>query len=344
MPPVMSGKNGILDQRLELVERELGFKPHLMVHYDPRMALEESVVVWDQMRNGTSFEFQQLRDAVSNYDMRGLDFLLKGIDDAIQEHDELRCQELLADLSEDYSDRAECHYSYARVARAFGKLNEAEVHLQKAIEVDAIFKPAFSELLGILAAGKRFADAVQVCQRRLIQLGDAGISEARPEVQHRLGELAMAAELFDVAVAAYHELCKAAIQDGGSLVDEFNYAESRRRAKTRVPHEDWKRIIELREKSIEGGAGSLDWRLNRLQAMHIPYAMLGQIEEASSLLVQVADLVRAISPRERLFSVAKYQYQSVAEFTRWNDEMLKAIESRRLWDGSVLPTSRYTIP
>jgi hypothetical protein len=78
-----------------------------------------------------------------------------------------------------------------------------------------------------------------------------------------------------------------------------------------------------------------------MQAMHIPYALAGDVEKARHLLQQVNDLASAVSPRERIFSVVTYTQISADQLLQQNQEMLDAINDGTLWDGSPIAAAQH---
>ncbi|HEX7570689.1 MAG TPA: hypothetical protein VF492_09305, partial [Verrucomicrobiae bacterium] len=101
-----------------------------------------------------------------------------------------------------------------------------------------------------------------------------------------------------------------------------------------------KEIVALYERgAATEGVGSAVIRLNYMQAMHIPYALLGDIDRARQLLQQVQDLATAVSPRERIFSVVTYTEIPADELLHQTREMLEALSSGKLWDGTSLPVA-----
>ena len=165
VPPGPREKAGLLQKRLELAEKELGTQPHCQIHYDARVSLKEQIVIWEDIdaefselrrRNTTlaarrgfgsrlTHEYTLLQEKITEYDVRGLDFLIKEAGRAIEELDEERATEAVEALMREYPDRAECYYQVAQVSRAFGRINDVEGALRKAIEVDPFFSSAYGE-------------------------------------------------------------------------------------------------------------------------------------------------------------------------------------------------------
>jgi len=342
VPPMPKERTGLLQERLDLAEKELGVKPHCQIHYDGRVPLKEQILVWDDIGGRLAWEYNTLKDKITDYDVRGLDFLIKESKRAVEELDEERAIAARSDLERDYNDRAESFYQIANAARAFGSLDDVESNLRKSIELDAYFSSAFDDLLSFLKVKKRLKDAIVLCRQRLAVLGDSVTAEETRDTLFRLGEISMAAEEYSIAVDAYEKLCRKtpsqeSDDDAGLLVNTFNYVESRRRAGIEVPKAELKQLISIYERgAATDGAGSVVLRLNHMQAMHIPFALTGDVKKAGHLLQQVRELVSAVSPRERIFSVVSYTEISANQLLLQNQKMLEAIDDGKLWDGTIL--------
>ena len=347
VPPMPKERTGLLQERLDLAEKELGVKPHCQIHYDPRVSLKEQIIVWDESAGRLAWEYNILKDKITDYDVRGLDFLIKESKRAIDEMDEERANTARCDLERDYSERAESFYQISNTARAFGRLDEVELNLRKAIGLDAYFSPAFDDLIAFLKVKKRLDDAIALCRERLEVLGD---DVKRVEIRDtllRLGEVAMAAGQYSTAAETYEKLSRnTGNGDNGDnegdsirLARSFNHAESRRRAGIKVPKADLKQIIAIYERgAATEGSGSVVVRLNHMQSMHIPFALVGDVEKAGQLLQQVRELASAVSPRERIFSVVTYTEVPADQLLLQNQKMLDAVGSGKLWDGTLLPS------
>ena len=343
IPTTLKERTGLLQERLNLAEKELGVKPSCQIHYDVRVALKEQIVVWDESEDPLIWEYRALKGKVTDYDVQGLDSLIKESQNAVKDLDEERAGIVQSELEKDYSDRAESFYQIANTARAFGPLDKVELNLRKAIALDAYFSPAFDELVAFLKVKKRLEEAIALCQDRLITLkSDTRLKETRYTI-FRLGELSMAAGKYGTAAEAYgkvfHNLSEKEVNDDAELlVNAFNYAESRRRAGIEVPKADLRQIIAVYERgAATEGAGSVVMRLNHMQAMHIPFALLGDVKKARQLLQQVRELASAVSPRERLFSVVTYTEVPASQFMVQNKKMLDALSVGKLWDETALP-------
>jgi tetratricopeptide (TPR) repeat protein len=344
VPPIPKEKTGLLQARLDLAEKELGIKPHCQIHYDSRVPLKEQILAWDDPDSRLSWEYKTLRELIADYDVRGLDFLIKEAERAIEELDEDRAKEAINALEREYSDRAECYYQVAQVARAFGRINDVEGALRKAIEIDPYFPPAFTELVGLLKVKKRYHEAMAVSRERLRAIQGNGDPEIESSLRDGMGELCMSAGEYEEAVESYERLPRTSTKDESDLsllANAFNYSEARRRAGRPVPVAELKEIVALYERgAATEGVGSAVTRLNHMQAMHIPYALLGDVERSRQLLQQVRDLAGAVSPRERIFSVVSYTHIPLDHLLLQTKEMIEALDAGKLWDGTPLPIAQ----
>jgi cellulose biosynthesis protein BcsQ len=361
VPNMPKEKTGLLQERLDLAEKELGIKPHCQIHYDGRVPLKEKIVIFEDIdpvipelsrRNPSlvsargfgsrlAHEYMQLREKIVEYDVRGLDFLIKEAGRAIEELDEERANEAVEALKRDYPDRPECYYQIAQVSRAFGRIDAVEAALRKAIDVDPFYSPASAELVSFLKVKKRYKEAIAVCQARLKAVKDAVDSDVVESLRIDLGQLCMTAGEYDEAVKVYEPLPRRASTEKGDvrlLANAFNYSEARRRTGQPISTTELKEIVSLYERgAATEGVGSAVIRLNHMHAMHIPYALLGDADRARQLLQQVQDLAAAVAPRERIFSVVTYTEIPADQLLQQTKEMLEALSAGKLWDGTPLP-------
>jgi hypothetical protein len=129
-------------------------------------------------------------------------------------------------------------------------------------------------------------------------------------------------------------------EDGTVLAIGFNYAEARRRLGNPVSTPELAELVTTYERNaLKAGMESAVLRLNRMQAMHILYALVGEVDRARELLLQAQELTAMVSPRERVFSVVDYAYVTADQFVLQNRQMLDALSEGRLWDGTSLTAS-----
>jgi len=212
VPPMPKERTGLLQARLDLAEKELGVKPHCQIHYDGRVPLKEQILVWDDTGGRLAWEYNILKEKITDYDVRGLDFLIKESKRAVEELDEERSVIAQNDLERDYSDRAESYYQISNAARAFGRLDEVEADLRKAISLDAYFSPAFHDLVAYLKVKKRLKDAITLCQERLKEIDQDTTSGETKITFFRLGEISMAAGEYLIAAEAYGKIVSQDVQ------------------------------------------------------------------------------------------------------------------------------------
>lgn len=342
VPPMPKERTGLLQERLELAEKELGVKPHCQIHYDARVSLKEQILVWDESGGRLSWEYRTLKDKITDYDVRGLDFLIKESKRAADELDEERALAAATDLEREYGDRAESFYQIANASRTFGQLEIVEPNMRKALQLDPYFSPAFEDLVAFLKVKKRLKEAITICQERLSRFtADTNAEEMEPTLL-RLGEISMAAGEYHTAAEAFGRLPRKSertdrIEDIQLLANSFNYSEARRRAGEMVSKADLKDVLDLYDRgAATESAGSVTDRLNHMQAMHIPYALLGDVNRARQMLQQAQNLASAVSPRDRVFSVATYTNMAVDQWLAQNRLMIEALDSGILWDGTSL--------
>lgn len=343
VPPMPKERTGLLQERLDYAAKQLGIQPHRQIHYDGRVPLKEQILVWDDASSRLAVEYADLKEAISDYDIRGFDFLLKQLRAAANELDTERADGAARDLQKDYADRAESFYHIANASRALGRPDQIESNLRLALKLDAYFSPAYEELIAFLRTQKRPQDAAAVCQERLIGLNAEFSTEEISSTLWDLGEMSMAVGDYNTAVTAYQRLSKSPASEASNelrLAYIFNRTEARRRAGEKISGTEWKQLIRVFESgaAIES-ASSISMRLNHLQAMHIPYALVGEIDRVRQLFMQIRDLATSVSPRERLFSVAAYVHLPAADWFRETASMADAVERGTLWDGTPLPTT-----
>jgi len=262
------------------------------------------------------------------------------LDWSVKELDEDRAQETALALSHEYGDRAESYYAIAQSCRTSNKLAEFEKNLRSAIKLDPYFSKPFGEFISYLQGKNRFDEALDIALTCLDGLKCDPKAKIRETTLRTVGELAMSACKHSIAANAYQELAAFEEESKITLVSAFNVAESRRRAGLEIETGAYTKIIELYEGGdvTEGAISTLD-RLNHKQAIHIPYAMLGRVEEAIELLESIQRLAATMSPRDRVFCVSSYTNISVEDWQKENMKMINSLRIGRLWDGSPLPTS-----
>jgi len=351
VPSMIREKTGLLQERIQLAEKELGVKPHCQIHYDPIISLKEDILVWKAADSRPTWEYDKLREKITEYDVAGFDYLLKELERAVTDLDDERVREMRTALLREYGDRAETFYMLAKASRSFGALDDIEENLRKALEIDPYYSEAFTEFIAFLRAKKRIKEAIKICQSRIANLKHDINSPEVKETLEQLGEIGMSIGEYQIAAEAFKKLIEANTtnqesdegdeDDAQLLAHLFNYAEARRRGGLLVSEKEYHKMVRIYERgAATEGSGSVINRLNHQQAMYIPYAMLGDTEQAMNLLVSCARLAASVSPRDRIFSVTNYTNIPLSSWLNENGNMIDALREGKLWDGTLLPPSQ----
>ncbi|MDA7520810.1 hypothetical protein N8546_01390, partial [bacterium] len=142
-------------------------------------------------------------------------------------------------------------------------------------------------------------------------------------------------------------------EDGGASIMLgifFNYSESLRNCRDAIildkNHQDssyltslYKDIISMYTLYSIYRPMTSDMLINYKQAMHIPFAMVGKIDEAQKLLREVQESLMTIDADQELFCVANYLDIPSTDFADHNRIMLQALDQNKLWDGTELKTA-----
>ena len=128
------------------------------------------------------------------------------------------------------------------------------------------------------------------------------------------------------------------------LIHSFNRVESIRRMVRESRPEVWRPIVELFDKSGETASAPLIWQANRFQAMHIAFAIVGDLARAREALIKSRMAAELLGLAEDIFTVKTYTNVPVRDFIAINDEMLAAINKGQLWDGMPLPDPPVPAP
>jgi len=344
VPPIFKEKKGLLEERFKLAEKELGTKPHCQIHYDPRIPLKEEILVWEtddsDSESRVTWEYNRLREKITEYNSNGLDFLLRELDLAVKELDEKRSQEAAQALRLEYGNRAESYHAIAQSYRTSEKIEDFEQNLRRAVEIDPYYDAPFFELIGFLQGKNRLDDAIEVALKRLEAIEESDVKFRNP-ILFKIGEFAMAVGKYSIAQNAFEKLVaieKESEKTLTTLVYSFNLAESRRRLGIEIPAAEYHKIVKLFEDREPLEGQSITARLNHEQAMHIPFAMIGRINEALEMLKSIQRLAAAASPRDRIFCVSSYTEIPTDEWLSENRKMIESLENGTLWDGTQLPT------
>jgi tetratricopeptide (TPR) repeat protein len=330
VPVELDGSTSALDNRLNVVAGKLGRRPDCLLHYHPGLALEERVLAWNAPQDLALGEFIQLRNTLVACNPTGLDSVIREFDQAAKEFDSQRCTSLLADSESRFGDRPDFLLLQARLALMAGETDKATRILIRAIQMDPRYQDGFTLLSALLRRQKQFDQLAVLCRSIIGSLTAPTDKELRKNVLHRIGECTMASGNYADAAIAWGELSQ--LECTPSLITMFNLTEAKRRAGENVADASWQELVSLWESGLRDSPGNNLVGINQLQAMHIPYSRLGRQTEARKLLETSAALLREVSPKSEVFSVASYQYETATEVEALNQRMLKAVGSGRLWD------------
>lgn len=366
IPNLPPEKNGLLRSRYESAEKVLGTQlvrresdlPGTIIassiHYWPTASLTERLFVLDEASFGPNVlvqDHKKLCDRIKNFNRKGLDFLTDQTDEAIENDDSEMAERLSKKLLEDYPDRAEAVFLRSRLARLDGQTGNPVELAEQAFKLDPRFELPFDFLCAQYRRVKQTEKIEQLCEQ-ILSLRQCLSPTYRSEVLTTLAELRMSVAKYKLAADHYAEILRLTIfeaeetEDGlpfPQMVNEFNAAESSRRAGHEVPRETWRKIIAHFEQFPESG-GLPIMTANLCQAIHIAYAMVGDISTAKECLRKAIKTVETVNDLETIFSARDYRFENRDEFKASTEDLLAALDRGELWDGMKLPAPTSTEP
>lgn len=343
VPNMSADKKDLVSERLIVAKKEIGVAVESIIRYSSSAALHESLfALHDRVPLSPLVEdYQNLLDKLIVFNRNGIDLITKEVESAISASDVNRIQKLESVLASHFSERAEGCYLLSRVLLALNDRHKAVAAAIRAISIDPAHFKSFNYLLTHYRAECQTAEALALCdtvlnaKTRLTNIQLLTICSEK-------GTVAMNAGKYQVAAQAYSKAIE--IQGRGNLscwdlVLYFNLAEADRRASRVINPELWKRVVELFEHSGSIADFSPPMRVNCLQAMHIAFAVTGDLTRARQTLDKARDAANLLGTVDEVFSVKNYLPQPVSLFLTENDEMISALERGELWDGMKLPVS-----
>jgi len=342
VPNLPREKDGPLKERFERAKELLGVEIKHTISYSSMVALKEQIITWSGGQR-LEFEYNQLASAITGANPKGLDYLLREAEKALKILEFDRAQEICVALETEYPDRSDTWLQIAEWRRMDKDHAGTEAALRKALELAPNSFEVFRRLEGLLLTQNREQEVLDLAEE-MLKDESALDSEDLENVETEIGEICMRLSRYARAAEAYGRILAHPKDDGDeagdieTLVPFFNTLEARRRAGNPIATSDWKHLIKIYEASATGlGSSLVTTRLNQMQAIHIAYALAGNITEAERLLREVNRHAENASPRERIFSVATYRHISRKEFLEVNNQMLEALAKGELWDGFRLP-------
>jgi MinD-like ATPase involved in chromosome partitioning or flagellar assembly/Tfp pilus assembly protein PilF len=339
VPNLSGDREAMVEQRLERAKELLGTEVKHVLPYSFMVALKERILVWDEPRHSIlSHRYGEVADALREANPDGLDFLQRGIREALEGFDLERAEEIGRLLKQDYPDRADSWLALADLAKGKGQPEATEQALFRALEINPNNATAYRRIEALLKNKKRHSELLPLLNRRIEAAESFGTEplrqmlDDRAELLMRLGKPAEAL----VDYKRSFELEKDE-DEPETLATLFNLAEAGRRATGKLNREDWKPVVKAFEDAIAGVSSKpASGRANQTQAMHIAYACIGNLDKALALLDETRKVLQQASPQERVFCVADYDHLPLKEFLQINDEMKDALARGELWDGMKL--------
>ena len=342
VPNLPRYKKSPLVQRLAVATEELGTKAKSIIRYQNIAALNECLFVLDPDLESSPLveDYKSLLRSLIDYNRSGLDFLWSQAREAIESVDTSRMKRLVIALEQEYPDRADSLSYQSQLKLALGEPHAAKALAQKSLEIDPIFEQSFDWLLEQYQRDKQFPEALSLCDT-VLKVSDKLPPDRLSDIHDSRGAIAMAAGQYKAAIESF-KFCLQNAKSGESipfilLIHTFNLAEALRRSGRKLRTNPWKEVITLFNKSGETSDAPLIMQANRWQAMHIPFALNGDIFRAREALAKARHAAELLGLAEDIFTVKNYGEVPVKEFLKINDKMLAALNRGQLWDGMLLP-------
>ncbi len=335
--------------RWKAVAAQLGTKIESSIHYQSMAALSERLFALDPELEPWPLvqDYQNLLDRLIDYNRSGLDFLSKQVAEAIGKVDTSLMERLLAVLEQEFPDRPESLMSRAQLKKALGHSKDASTLARRALEADPRFEDPLDWLLDNYRRGRDYEAALSVCNY-VLDHAEQLSPRRRYDLDMQAGHSAMAIGQYQAAVSAYDRCItyqserkkKGDFDPETFMINYFNDVEATRRAKREPLSEVWTHVVGLFDSAGETIAAPLVIQANRWQAMHIAFAMIGNITRAREALIKARQAAEFLGPAEDIFAVKTYTEVPVPEFLQMNTEMLAALDRGQLWDGMPVPTEK----
>jgi cellulose biosynthesis protein BcsQ len=249
----------------------------------------------------------------------------------------------------------------ASVVRDLAYLAQSQPDLQRlylpllkmAFELSPLDSAAFSELKRLLLRRGKQSELLMLLESSFataVEIPDKDVEDGAVGLIDELGSLAMSLQKYNLAAKAYgwteriqkmqHRQSRPRGIDTLRLINSYNHTESRRRAGETIERERLEALVRDFNTCFPETARttSADFA-NKLQAISIPLALLGRLEEATRDLVE-AKAIAEIMPEDEIFSVVTYRNERPDAFTKHCDRMLGAMLNHQLWDGTDLPPEK----
>jgi MinD-like ATPase involved in chromosome partitioning or flagellar assembly len=340
VPNMPAEKKDLVSERLETAKKEIGVAIESLIRYSSSASLHERLFSLDDKipRSTLVTDYQNLLDKIIDYNRNGIDLITKEVESAISSSDTDKMQRLLSVINVNFTERAEGFYLLSRLNLALNDRPAAVQTAEKALSIDPSHGKAFRWLLKHYQAECQYAKALDLCDAALASRKRLS-GEQIFDIQLEKGTVAMTASAPDLALTAYQlalETQQKFKLNTWLLALYFNLAESHRRASKKTDIDLWNKVIALFEQEGETSNLPPPIRTNCLQAMHIAFAVTGDIDRSKQTLLKASDSAKLLGSIDEVFSVKYFSFQPVSLFLQQNHEMLEALTRGELWDGMKL--------
>ena len=343
LPNLQPEKRGLLRKRLVTAEKTLGIKiGKNSIRYWSPAALTERLFVLDDATPQPGFvqDHHTLCDKITEFNRNGLDFLTLQTEQAIETDNVDLAGRLAEALRSEFPSRPEAFFLCSRLARLENRNEDAILLAEKAFTQDPLYEPPFDFLRAHYQRTKQHGRLESMYEELLACSPRLSLSR-KHELLYDLGLLQMMIGKPLQASEHFKEVLENQGTDEeqphfSSIVCEFNAAESARRTGLNVDFSRWQNIIDIFEAFGANEEPFLD--SNRLQAMHIPYALTGQIGKARDCLLKAQRIAENVNDFESIFSVRDYRDVSREEFRTDQRPTVSCLGKRRALGRNKTPT------
>lgn len=333
-----------LDNRLKEAQRVLGSNINAVVSYFPSIVLEE--VLWT-LKEGFPQpkiveDYRAVAFQISLKLRDGFDFLLKRAREILVSQDEVAAEAVIQALQNEYDERAESYRTISSLERLRHDREASLRALEKALSIDPADRVTFEVLAGQYRALGRLAEL-----RALVEGAHASLPREKSAKEKNMlfpiAERFMQIGEYRKALECYQDANESPVDPGPNLVLRFNVAEARRRLTREIHPLDWVRVVELLDSNLsnvvgENDAPQAEILANRMQALHVAFAVTGNSDRAQTCLEKALSAAATINDAASIFSLGEYANVPIREFIRTTQGMLDALKRGELWDGMKLPT------
>lgn len=341
VPNLSTDKRGLMIERFEAATETLGVKIESLIRYDFQVALHEELFVLQDVpvESQLTRDYRDLLKKLIGFNRNGLDFLGIQVDEIVKSGESGRGEKLFSLLEREFEGRADAVFLMARLRLASGSRIEAVQLAEKALALDPTHRDSYQWLLAHFNSEKEPGKALATCN--LVVAHSELIDKTRlAMIHHERGAAALACNDIAAAIESF-VFCLAEEEREPTpamlMIAKFNLAEAKRRNGEKPPVAEWQEIVSLFEQAGQTAETQLPNQANRLQAVHIAYALTDDIVRARDVLVKAKQAAELLGDIEDLFTVKTYQRVSQPEFLEINEEMLLALDRGSLWDGFPVP-------